>query len=179
MLHKVPEHQRESRRRISYCGNNSKFLIIGILLYCVIFLACQPDRPANLALKVNSQSATQSPTGTPTVIPTLLPSPPRGEGEKEGEYEGFHYYYKTEGDTTVALFAKRFLPRDDTIVVGAIRDVIRRVYQEKTSGAPYLVDSGSSGKAIRIDGIKNGYLVVPIKEDTGEIHSLTIKRVAR
>lgn len=76
------------------------------------------------------------------------------------------------------MFVQRFLPRDDTIVVGAIRDVIRRAYKEETRGAPYVVDT-TTAKGIRVDGAKNGYVVVPVKEDTGEIHSLTITRVAR
>jgi hypothetical protein len=101
---------------------------------------------------------------------------------KESEYKGYPYSYKREGDTTVAMFVKRFLPRDDKIVVGAIRDVIRRAYKEEASGTPYLVDTTTTGAAtrsIRVDSAKNGYLVVPVKEDTGEIHSLTITRVAR
>ncbi len=102
---------------------------------------------------------------------------------KEAEYNGYPYSYKREGDTTVAMFVKRFLPRDDTIVVGAIRDVIRRAYKEEASGAPYLVDATTTGgtatRGIRVDSAKNGYVVVPVKEDTGEIHSLTITRVAR
>ena len=102
---------------------------------------------------------------------------------KEAEYNGYTYSYKREGDTTVAMFVKRFLPRDDTIVVGAIRDVIHRAYKEKASGAPYLVDATTTGgtatRGIRVDSAENGYIVVPVKEDTGEIHSLTITRVAR
>jgi len=97
---------------------------------------------------------------------------------KEVEYNGYPYSYEREGDTTVAMFMNRLLPRDDTIVVGAIRDVIRRAYNEETHGAPYLVDT-STTRGIRVDGAKNGYIVVPVKEDTGEIHSLTITRVAR
>jgi len=102
---------------------------------------------------------------------------------KEAEYNGYPYSYKREGDTTIAMFVKRFLPRDDTIVVGAIRDVIRRAYKEETYGAPYVVDttttSGTAARAIRVDGAKSGFVVVPVKEDTGEIHSLTITRVVR
>lgn len=101
---------------------------------------------------------------------------------KEAEYNGYTYSYKREGDTSVAMFVKRILPRDDTIVVGAIRDVIHRAYKEKASGAPYLVDATTGGTAtrgIRVDSAENGYIVVPVKEDTGEIHSLTITRVAR
>jgi hypothetical protein len=63
------------------------------------------------------------------------------------------------------MFVKRFLPRDDSIVVGAIRDVIRRAYKEETRGAPYLVNA-TTARGIRVDGAKNGYIVVPVQEDT-------------
>lgn len=162
-----------------YYENNPKVFGMVILVFCSIFSACRPEGSANVNGSNNVPVPTLSPVPAPSVFPSPSASLVRSEGEKEGKYMDYHYYYKIEGDTTVALFAKRYLPRDDTIVVGAIRDVIQRAYQDRTSGAPYLVETGTSGKAIRIDGAKYGYVVLPIKEDTGEVHSLTIRRVAR
>lgn len=116
-------------------------------------------------------------------IPRPSSSPITAVDMKEAEYNGYSYSYKREGDKTVAMFLKRFLPRDDTVVVGAIRDVIRRAYNDEANSAPYLVDaqttSRTDSRGIRVDSAKSGYVVIPVKEDTGEIHSLTITRVAR
>ena len=82
-----------------------------------------------------------SPAPASSLPANVKPSPPVSSDMKEAEYNGYPYSYKREGDTTVAMFVKRFF--------------------------------------IRVDGAENGYIVVPVKEDTGEIHSLTITRVAR
>lgn len=150
---------------------------------CLLFLACQPSRQSDVSVHVNSPSPTPTSSTLANVKPAPSASPAVSSDMKEAEYNGYPYSYKREGDTTVAMFVKRFLPRDDTIVVGAIRDVIRHAYKEETYGAPYLVDAtttgGTAARGIRVDGAKNGYVVVPVKEDTGEIHSLTITRVTR
>lgn len=154
-----------------------------LLATCSLLLACQPSRQSNVSVYVNSPSPTPTASQSTNVKPSPSASPAVSSDMKEAEYNGYPYSYKREGDTTVAMFVKRFLPRDDTIVVGAIRDVIRRAYKEETHGAPYLVDATTTGgtatRGIRVDGAKNGYVVIPVKEDTGEIHSLTITRVAR
>lgn len=130
----------------------------------------------------NIGSPTATPSITPSPIPTNSSTPSTSAlNEKESEYKGYHYFYKQDGDKTVALFTKRFLPRDDTIVVGAIRDVIRKAYKEETYGQPYVQNTTTGGVAvrgIRVGGSKHGYLVVPVKEDTGEINSLTITQLA-
>ena len=113
---------------------------------------------------------TEKATATP--IPASSPSE-----EIKADYKGYPYSFKREGDKTVALFVTRFLPRDDTIVTGAIRDVISRSYKDDAGGAPRLVDWNAS-RAIRVDSKTKGYIVVPVKEDTGEIHSLVITQVA-
>lgn len=152
----------------------SNALLLGT---CSLLLACQPSRHPNASMQVNS------PSPTPTSSPVAPESSVGNSDMKEAEYNGYTYSYKREGDTTVAMFVKRFLPRDDTVVVGALRDVIHRAYKDRASGAPYLVDatttSGTATRGIRVDSAENGYIVVPVKEDTGEIHSLTITRVAR
>ncbi len=81
----------------------------------------------------------------------------------------------------MATFAPRFLPRDDKVFFAAVRDVILTVYKEQTYGDPTLVNmttqSGTAARAFRFNGVNNAFIVLPIKEDTGETHSLTISRV--
>ena len=154
-----------------------------LLAACCVLLACQPSCQPSESVHVNSPSPAPASSRPANVKPSPPVSFAVSSDMKEAEYNGYPYSYKREGDTTVAMFVKRFLPRDDTIVVGAIRDVIHRAYKEEALGAPYLVDAttkgGTATRGIRVDGAKNGYIVVPVKEDTGEIHSLTITRIAR
>ena len=133
--------------------------------------------------KVREKTAESSPTESPsaTIIPDQAKTSPTTSktSMSESEYDGYPYSYKNEGDTTIAMFVKRVLPRDDKVFVGAVRHVIRQAYNEETSGTPYLVDTNSGAKAIRIDSEKHGYVVLPVKEDTGEINSLRIEQVDR
>ncbi len=154
-----------------------------LVTLCLALAACAPSGQSPVNVHVESPSPTSTPSISANTKPSPSASPVVSSDMKEAEFNGYPYSYKREGDTTIAMFVKRFLPRDDTIVVGAIRDVIRRAYKEEASGAPHLVDTTTTGgtavRAIRVDGTKNGYVVIPVKEDTGEIHSLTITQVAR
>lgn len=73
------------------------------------------------------------------------------------------------------MFTEKILPRDDTIVVGAIRDVIRRAYNEEAIGSPSLKQHRGFNK-IHLEGKKSDFYVNPVKQDTGEVHSLVIER---
>lgn len=103
-------------------------------------------------------------------------------GMQKAEYAGFPYTYKREGERTAATFVPRFLPDDDSIMVGVIRDVIHRAYNDEALGAPALIDwtaDSEAVKAIRLDGANSSFIVLPMKEDSGKIHSLLITRIAR
>lgn len=137
-----------------------------LIVILSILFSCACSQPTNTAVSQPPVTNTASPTRTPTDPLASVP-------EKTGNYQGYAYTFKSDGAKTVALFLPKFLPRDDTIVVGAIRDVIKRAYDDDASGSPRLVD-----RAIRVDSKGKGYMVTLVKEDTGEVHSLVITQVA-
>jgi hypothetical protein len=94
-----------------------------------------------------------------------------------GKYLSYDYVCM-EGDLNVAVvFPKKKLPRNDEIVVGAIKHIISKVYSEKISSnvVPKLVPRNGVN-AIMLSGKNGNYYAVLIKEDTGEVHSFTISR---
>lgn len=131
-----------------------------------LLLGCACSQPTNTTASKPPAINSPSPMQTPN-------EPLAGGPEKSGDYQGYAYTFKSDGAKTVALFVPKFLPRDDTIVVGAIRDVIKRAYNDDANGSPRLVD-----RAIRVDSKSKGYSVTLVKEDTGEVHSLVITQVA-
>ena len=91
------------------------------------------------------------------------------------QFDGFPYSYKKDGTKTVATFGSKVPgPGDD--IVGAIRDIIERSYGDQANAAPRRVGVGAE-QSIRIAGNKHQYVVVPIKEATGEIRSLIITQL--
>jgi hypothetical protein len=156
------------------------FLLTAI---CLASWSCESQQQSGVSVHVESPSPTLTPLTTANTQPPSPALPVNSTGIQEAKYGTYSYTYKLEGNTAAAAFMPRFLPRDDKIVVGAIRDVIRHAFKEETYGAPYLVDtttgSGVAVRAVRVDGVKNGFVIVPVKEDTGEVHSLTITRVAK
>lgn len=117
-----------------------KTTILLLLAACSFLLACQPSRQSNRSVDLDSPKSTPSPSVAASIRPAPSTSSTTASDMKEAEYNDYPYNYKRDGDTTVAMFVKRFLPRDDAIVVGAIRDVIRRAYKEETHKVLYLVD---------------------------------------
>jgi len=125
-----------------------------------------------------------SPTTTPFVSNAAAPPvsrvkslpPEGGDRPTEAEVDGYPYSYKKDGEKTVATFGAKLLPSDRDIVAGAIRDVIYRSYGDKVDPDPHMEGTGSA-RSIRIAGSKHQYLIVPISEPTGEIHSLIITQL--
>lgn len=144
---------------------------IPVLIILAIIIANTKREPTFPVTTVPSQPIATSPQLSP---------PQKIEGEEKAEYNGYPYSFKKDGSKTVALFLPRFLPRDDKIFIGATLDVIKRSYQDTANSDARLVDSpagGTSARMIRFESKKNGYLVLPVKEDTGEIHSLVVTQV--
>ena len=99
---------------------------------------------------------------------------------KEAKFENYNYQYIKLGEKTVAMFTEKLLPRDDKIVVGAIRSVIEQSYEDNATGSPSLKNHGGINKMkIHIESKKSDYYVTPVTEDTGEVHSLEIEREAK
>lgn len=110
----------------------------------------------------------------------MKPDPPtyKATSESVSANTGFYLDYKftiMKKDTEtkiVALFQPKMIPRNDEIFIGATRKVIEQAYNETTSKEPFPV-----GKAIFFPCSSGAYAVIPIKEDTGEVHSLVIEKV--
>jgi len=133
----------------------------------------------------NTPAPTVSPNAGPTVLQTTAATISQGKSialkpedpDVEAEFNGYAYSYKKDGQKTVATFVKKLLPPDDKVVIGATWAVIERSYGDKADSAPRLEGTGAE-QVIRVDGKKHGYIVVPIKETTGEIHSLIITQLS-
>jgi len=154
-----------------------KWILVGglisipVLIILAVIIANTKREPTFPVTDIRSQ---------PTATSPQLSPPQRNESGEKAEYSGYQYSFKKEGGKTVALFFPKFLPRDDKIFIGATLDVIKRSYQDAANSDAQLVDSppdGASARMIRFESKKNGYLVLPVKEDTGEIHSLVITQV--
>ena len=89
----------------------------------------------------------------------------------------FPYSCKADGSKRVATFEKKLLPGNGNIVVGAIRDVIARCFNDTVDAAPRLAGVGAE-QVIRIESKTHRYVIVPIKKDTGDIHALMITRLS-
>ena len=139
-----------------------------------IVLACAGSSENRNSFDATSVS---SPSPTPTSTAASVENPAqKSAGENKAEYRGFPYTFKKDGNKTVALFLPRFLPRDDKTFIGATLDVIKRSYEDTADSNARLVHSGGT-RLIRLSSKKNGYLVMPVKEDSGEIHSIVIEQI--
>lgn len=167
--------------------------IIATVLTASIVISCSQAENKNLPAKPTVQptqtaapivSTPASPTATPSVsVPAAPPAtrlrdlPPEG-GDKPtaAEVGGYPYSYKKDGGKTVATFAPKLLLADEDILTAAARDIIYRSYRDKTAPALRIEGSGPA-ETLRIDGSNHQYIVVPIKEPTGEIRSLMITQL--
>jgi uncharacterized protein YgiM (DUF1202 family) len=94
--------------------------------------------------------------------------------EGRSKYLNYNYFWcKSEGK--VAVTFSPFLPRDDTVVIGAMLDVIGKVYGKHrvTDLNPKVVSRGGTN-VVLFSGITEDYLFLIFKEDTGEVHSFTL-----
>jgi hypothetical protein len=131
--------------------------------------------PAPAASTASTPFASQTPA---TPVSRTKPLPPAG-GDKpvEAEFNGYAYSYKKDDTKTVATFGTKLLPWVRDVVAGAIRDIIDRSYGDKLDTVPHIAGTGDE-QSIRIEGRKNKYVVVPIREPNGEIRSLIITQLA-
>jgi len=88
-----------------------------------------------------------------------------------------HDYTYSQKDGMVAATFKPILPRDDTIVIGAMLELVIRVYgkHQITNLKPDIVNRNGSN-LIRFHGVGYDYLFLIIKQDTGEVHGLSMWR---
>ena len=146
--------------------------------------------------KISNARPTATPTGSQASVPvtsrTSTPSVPQtpappfpqsrnlpptaGDRPTAAEFKGYTYSYKKDGPKTDAIFGPRLLPPDRDLATGAVADVVERSYGDKVVEAPRLIGSGAE-RTVRVAGKKHQYLVVPVTEPTGEVHSLIITQL--
>jgi hypothetical protein len=78
---------------------------------------------------------------------------------------------KPSDNQIVALFQPKMLPSNNEIFIGATRQVISQAFGKEVSGIPTRV-----GTEIKFSNDTDSFYVLPVKEDTGEIHSLVIRQ---
>lgn len=146
-------------------------------MFVMLFASCSETAKKAPAAK---PSPLQSHSPTPTPIASAVAVSPNGaaaERDVQAEFRGYAYSYRKDGGKTVASFLKKPLPRDGDLVVGAVRDIIARSYGDTVDTHPRLVGSGAE-QTIRVDTNAHRYIIVPIKSEAGEIHSLMITQLA-
>jgi len=93
---------------------------------------------------------------------------------KSSKYLNYEYTLMEKDNKTVVVFPN-FLPRNDNIVVGAIKYFILEIYNETIpeTSKPTL-ENRNGVNLIKVNGDKSNYYVQINKEDTGEINSFTM-----
>jgi hypothetical protein len=120
---------------------------------------------------------TPTPAGSPLDQAAVSPSKTVSSSVRERfSAASFPYSCKNDGSKTVASFDKKILPRNGNVVVGAIRDVIGRCFGEEVDVPPHIAGVGAE-QVIRVESRSHRYVIVPIKSDAGEIHSLIITQL--
>jgi hypothetical protein len=94
--------------------------------------------------------------------------------EDSGFVADLKYTFARKEDKTVALFLPKMIPRNDEIMILATNKVINHAYGERVIGRPK-----PDGIRLSYFGETHNFMVMIIKEDTGEIHTLSIERVKR
>lgn len=93
-----------------------------------------------------------------------------------GRYLNSNYTYTQKGKLVAAAFDP-FLPRDDTILIGAMFELVMRVYgkHQITDLKPNIVDRNGR-KLIRFHGLGYDYFFFIVKQDTGEVNGFSMWR---
>jgi len=92
-----------------------------------------------------------------------------------GKYLDYDYVYMDKDNRIVVTFPNKFLPRNDEIVVGAIKNLIFIAYNETIpDNSNPTLENRNGINFIKFNGKKSVYYVQLIKEDTGEVNSFTL-----
>ncbi len=97
-------------------------------------------------------------------------------GDGSGKYSKYNYTY-TENDGVVITLFKPFLPRDDTILIGAMLEMVNKVYgkHQISNLKPSIVNKGGRS-LIQFQGKGYNYLFLIVKQDSGEVNGLSMWR---
>jgi len=106
--------------------------------------------------------------------PTPSPTPNTEVQAKQGKYLTYSYtsLYKADDKRYAATFSP-FLPRNDDVVVGMMKQLVNDTYGsgKLTAAAPQI--SQREGQSyIALQGTDGIYYFLLIKDDTGEVNSM-------
>jgi len=127
--------------------------LIIILISLIIFLSCQEEKK-QITKKENTENTLSS---------------------KSGKYRDYDYTYMEKDNKIAVIFPNKLLPRNDDIVVGAIKYFITTAYNETISdNSKPTLENRNGINLIKIKGNKSDYYVQLMKEDTGEVNSIVL-----
>ena len=153
-------------------GGNARWRLVGVSLIAAPVLG--------IGLWGQQARARNAPNQSVRAVTSSAPAP-RPKAIEAGEGTGtFRYgsktwtftYRRTPAEAQV-LF-RPALPREDILVIGAIRSVVHDVFHEGLSLSPTLRDG-----LLIFESPTAVYRILLIKEDTGEVHSMTFRRQPR
>lgn len=93
-----------------------------------------------------------------------------------GRYLNSNYTYTQKSGVVAAVF-KPFLPRDDTILIGAMLELVMQIYgkHQITDLKPNIVNRNGRN-LIRFHGLGYDYFFLIVKQDTGEVNGFSMWR---
>ena len=100
------------------------------------------------------------------------PSPDAAQ-ERQGTYGSHRFHYVIRDGSAVAIFTP-VLPRDDAKVIGAIQAVVRAAFGANID----VLSPALAGQEIAVKTVGGAatYYAMLVKTDTGEVHSIRVRR---
>lgn len=118
------------------------------------------------------ERADNRPSGIPAVLVPRPQAPLTTPLQATGSVGGRQFSLTKDGDQAVATFSP-YLPRDDRAFLGAAAAVVSAGF-----GAVLESDGARLVGSEVVVGASDGrrYYLFPVKQDTGEIHSIRVRR---
>lgn len=153
----------------------TKGVVIGFIALTLLALAIGAiediSTNSKKALDKSKQQPNQAEDNRVEVTP--FSSPTNQIEMTKGNYLDYQYIIlnQTEEQTYTSTF-NPFLPRNDTVVTGAMLEVINQTFGKHTvkNLIPQIVERNGKN-LIFFEGTTQNYYFLLIKEDTGEVHS--------
>jgi hypothetical protein len=139
-----------------FSSKGAILIIVIVLIYLVNILVSQSSSTGS-AFTATTVSA------TPTLIPAIKVA--------EGDFMNYRYSIaKREDAEEYAAAFSPFLQRDDTVVTGAVLEVINKIYGKHTviNINPTIVERNGLNH-FKFQAIDGSYYVLPVKSETGEV----------
>ena len=143
-------------------------MVLACVALACLTLGCNGSTPP-------ASAVTPAPAPAPST-PAPPPPPPKPPAKTATEFSGTYgkhrFFAMPEGGSVAATFTP-FLPRNDQAVLGAASAVTSAVFKTTLR----VENARIAGLEIAVPGSdRRTYYLFVIKEDTGEVHSMTIRR---